>query len=173
MNSWFSIVVFVFGLASSARTDDDTLRPLDSDARETLARLLARSPTARALVTELEQSDLIVHIQSVPMVTTGIAGMTRFAAARGGYRYVRITILQTLQADERAAILGHELQHACEIARSTASDVDAVRALFQSIGHAVAGARDTFETQAASAVSVDVWMELHGTTSARRRSTQR
>jgi predicted Zn-dependent protease len=92
----------------------------------------------------------------------GLGGMTRFAATRGGYRYVRITILRTLPSNERAAILGHELQHATEIACSPASTAAAVRALFNRIGQAVAGARDVFETRAAEEVTASVWLELHG-----------
>ena len=63
---------------------------------------------------------------ALTVMPTDLGGTTRFMTSAGGYRYVRISLLRGLEATERAAILGHELQHACELADSTANDVQAV-----------------------------------------------
>ena len=58
------------------------------------------------------------------------------------------------------AILAHELQHACEVARSAASSSGGVRALYQGIGRAVPGRADVFETADAVRIGDEVRNEL-------------
>ena len=83
--------------------------------------------------------------------------MTRFVTSRGGYRYLRISIGSTLTLRMRSAILGHELKHACEVADSSAADVDGLRELFET-----EGLRDGpyFDTRAAIAIERRVLLEL-------------
>lgn len=100
-----------------------TPRPLDPIAVEAFEQALARSAIVRELVEQLESSDVIVHIESSRSLPFGIGGTTRFVTSRGGYRYVRITISADLSGRTRSAILGHELQHACEVAHSSAADL--------------------------------------------------
>jgi hypothetical protein len=57
----------------------------------------------------------------------------------------------------RSAILGHELQHACEVANSAATDEDGIRELFQQKGHR---AGDYFETRGAVEAERRVLREL-------------
>jgi hypothetical protein len=135
------------------------VRAVDPWALESLDRARSRSPLARALISELEGSDVIVHIATTPRMHDSLAGMTRFASNSGGYRYLRIDINRSLLPDERAAILGHELQHACEIARSGAASQESVRQLFATIGTLVLGG-DTYETQEAARTTIRVWREL-------------
>lgn len=71
-----------------------------------------------------------------------------------------ISLRRELEANERAAILGHELQHACELAQSTAGDVQAVRRLYQELGHRVNRREELFETRAALLAGQRVWAEL-------------
>jgi hypothetical protein len=137
-----------------------TPRPLDPLAAETFDQALAGSPLVRDLVRQLEGSNLVVHIESSRHLPTGISGTMRFVTHRGGYRYVRISLAAELRAERRAAILGHELQHACELAASEAYDLDAVRRLYQSSGHQPFAGDDTFETKAAMMVERQVRTEL-------------
>ena len=78
----------------------------------------------RTLVAQLESSNVIVHIVPSSQMPGGIGGTTQFVTSRGGYRYLRITLAADLGLRVRSAILGHELQHACEVARPTADDVE-------------------------------------------------
>lgn len=153
--------VFVFAPASSAPGQQmRQVRALDARAGEALARGLERSAVFRQLAHELERSDLIVHIVAAVGLPRGIGGMTRIASGSGGYRYVRITLESSLAPDLRAAVLGHELQHACEIARSPAETVAGLRRLYQQIGRPVPGAGEAFDTPAADAAGRRVWREL-------------
>jgi hypothetical protein len=149
------VVCFADGSAPVGR-----VRALDPWAVESLGRIATRSPLARQLIHRLEASNLIVHIVSDPVMPSGVAGTTRFVSQRGGYRYVRVAIDRLLLPDARAAILGHELQHALEIAVSDAADHDGVRRLYERIGKRVDG-REHFETSAAALAGRRVWSELH------------
>ena len=131
-------------------------------ATETLERGLSRSPLIRDLVTELEASDLIVHIEMTWSLPSGVRGTTQLATVAGGNRYVRIMLRSESLLDERTAILGHELYHACEIARSSAATAEEMRGLYGAIGRAVTDTKNIFETQAAIDAGLRVWFELHG-----------
>ena len=153
---YLSIALFILFPTLVAASEPWTPRPLDDIATETFA-LALESPTVRQLVATLETSNVIVHIVSSRELPPGVGGTTRFVATRGGYRYLRITIAAELARSTRAAILGHELQHACEVARSTADDVESLRKLFEEMG-----TRDgnTFDTPAARRIEKIVWNEL-------------
>jgi hypothetical protein len=154
---YLCIVLFVLPPTFASAGEPNTPRPLDAIAAGTFARALAQSATARALVTRLESSNVIVHIVSSRTLPLGIGGMTRFVTTRGGYRYLRITIGTDLPGRMRAAILAHELQHACEVADSTADDPAALRSLFEHQGHRNG---EFFETTAAIEAEKTVRVEL-------------
>lgn len=153
---YLSILRVVFFPAVVSAGDLLTPRPLDSIAAETLNRALASSEIVRSLVSTLESSDVIVHILSSRQLPSGIAGVTRLVASRGGYRYVRITIATDLPPAAGTAILGHELQHACELAQSHAHDAATVRDVFTHAGYRWG---DYFETAAAIRVEKMIRME--------------
>ena len=161
--SMFVVITLVFSLAFTfaavAAAAPLTPRPLDPLAAETLSRAVAQSATVRDLVATLESSNVIVHIESSRLLPAGIVGTTRFVISRGGYRYVRITLDAELPKWIRAAIVGHELQHACELAESDADNADKVRRLFEREGER----HGTFyETRAALETEKYVRMELLG-----------
>ncbi len=158
MKSLFLVVLYLSAAAEvSAQT---RIRPLDPLSFETFAQATLGSPLVRDLVGQLEASNLVVHIESSRSLPTGVSGTMRFVISRGGYRYVRITLAVDLRPEARAAILGHELQHACELAASDAHDTDAVRRLYQSVGHHPTNSEDVFETRAALMVERQVKAEL-------------
>jgi hypothetical protein len=137
----------------------ERIRALDPWAVESLERVLARSPAARRLIQDLETSDLIVHVLTAPVMPSQVAGTTCFVAEMAGYRYVRVTLARNMTANERAAILGHELQHAHEIAQSAARTDAEVRRLYEAIGKRVNSAGH-FETPAAAEAGFRVWNEI-------------
>jgi hypothetical protein len=140
------------------------VRTIDAWATESLDRGLSHSPLVRELVATLNASDVIVHILSSTSLPFDVGGRTQLVYAADGYRYVRITVGRALAPDFRTAILGHELQHACEIARSRAVDTESVRQLFLSIGHMLRGSKNAFETPEAMRTTIRVWSELRSGT---------
>ncbi len=167
---YLSIVVLSLFLSPAAHAQGKlTPRPLDPLAADTFARASEGSATVRTLVQRLESSNVIVHIETVPLLPSGIGGMTRFVTSRGGYRYLRITLGSELTLRVRSAILAHELQHACEVADSAADDVEGLRHLFETEGHR---AGPYFETMAAIRMERAVWAELWAGRPRRLRSGQ-
>lgn len=157
----FVLVLASLLTAGPARADGGLRpRPLDPSAVESYERGLEASPLVRALVERLEQSNLVVHIQTVERMPGTLAGSLHFVTSRGGYRYVRITLARDLSPMMRAAVLGHELQHACEVAASTADTPDEVRSLFEQLSGHGPGPRKQFETAAAIDVGRQVFNEV-------------
>ena len=122
----------------AAAEPEPHVRALDMISSAALARGLEESEKFRKLLDELEASDVIVHVVASPSLPTGVMGTMRFVAQIGGARYVRIDLASLAVPDVRVATLAHELQHACEVARSEAGSHDAVR---RCIGHRPQGAR--------------------------------
>jgi hypothetical protein len=66
------------------------------------------------------------------------------------WRYLRIDVECRQPRDAQIATLGHELQHAVEIADATATvDEHSLQALYGRIGFSVDGSRQRFESKAA------------------------
>lgn len=155
------VVSFVaFPIAAIAQ--DDHVRPLDPWAVEALRLGIERSAMLRTLVAELQASDVIVHIETRTELPLRASGTTRLAGVTDLHRYVRIVLLRDPLPVMRSAVLGHELQHACEIARSDVRDAGGMRRLFTAIGRPSPGERTAYETDAAIKVSRVVWFELNG-----------
>ena len=155
-----SIAVFVFAMMFPSSGLAAVPRPLDawSDAVFTLAR--QRSALVRAMASELEASNVIVHIESSRVLPAGVGGVTRFVTSQGGYRYVRVTLSIWLAPSDRVAILGHELQHAIELARATAIDAEGLRQFLARAGAYAVRGDDFFETAAAVRVERRIRREL-------------
>lgn len=156
-----AVVGSVSVAASADPREGRRVRALDHWADETVDRGLTRSALVRELVHELERSDLIVHVQTITTLPSGIAGQTRLTGDAGVSRYVRVQLDRNLMPDERASVLAHELHHAVEIAHSTARTDDGIRELYERIGH-TAGSQRVFETPGARDAGARAWYELRG-----------
>jgi hypothetical protein len=146
--------------ATPARAQEPHVRPLDPSASGALERGQHRSARFRELVRELNASDVIVHVVTSPLLAPGVAGTTRFVAHIGGVRYLRVDLATTLSPDPQVVILAHELQHACEVARSAAASSSDLRTLYEGIGKAFFGQPAMFETVDAVRTGRDVSHEL-------------
>lgn len=142
-------------------TDDaGQVRLLDPVSMVAFENGMRRSPTFRGLVADLQSSDVIVHVVTTLDLPPGVVGTTRFAAERGGWRYVRIHLATSLARKARTAALAHELQHAREIAHSSARSNQAVFSFYSSRGRQSSAMQDGWETAAAEAAERAVWAEL-------------
>jgi len=92
------------------------VRATDPRAQEWIRAGAAASPTFRALLSRLGESDLIVHVEIVDRIAGGAVGQMYFLSATGGVRYVRIEVVAGPHAARMVALVGHELQHAVEVA---------------------------------------------------------
>lgn len=158
MRYWSIVLLVWFSPSLTFAEVPLTPRTLDPEATATLALAIERSPLVRALVAEIESSNVVVHIQFSWELPGGIGGTTRFVTSQGGYRYVRIVLSNRLQGNDRVAILGHELAHAAEIARSDANDRDGIRRLWAATGFQIAEL--FFETRSAQRAERTIRQEL-------------
>jgi len=92
------------------------LRPASSFEAAMIEEGLCRSATLRSLVATLETSDLIVYVNVRRLSSRRLAGGLQFVGATATSRVLRIVIGLTADRTARIARLGHELQHAVEVA---------------------------------------------------------
>jgi hypothetical protein len=150
-------------LEAPAKPASPHVRAVSDVARSTLADALSRSATIARLVRELNASDVIVFVDTRidPSIPTA---ETMLMAATASVRYVHVILNPRMTFDERVEYLGHELQHALEIAQDArATDSASVRRRFEAIGREVPSMsrrEKSFETDGAQRVSAAVRREL-------------
>ncbi len=111
------------------------IRSADRHLVELLDRGRQQSPTFARLVAHIEQSDVIVYVESGRDVPNSMVAYLRWAGAGPVHRYVRIKVKTPASDDVVLALLAHELQHAVEVA--DAPEVrceEALAALYRRIG---------------------------------------
>lgn len=139
------------------------VRGATPDAAELLDELVARSPTVRDLVDRLDRSDLLVYIRYQWFSTARLRGRIGFLAADKQRRLLAIEIGCRHTRTEQLVALGHELQHAVEIADAPSVwDVRSLAALYTVIGDRTgySAAAETYETAAAADAGVRIRSEL-------------
>ena len=123
--AFLTIAILALGPGSERRDVDVTrgvmseavahhVRSTDPRVQEWIRIGAAESQTFRSLLELLGESDLIVHVQLGDRLTA--AGQTYFVTSTATARYVRIEVAFRGNANEVIALIGHELQHAVEIA---------------------------------------------------------
>ena len=153
--------------ASADPTPVPVVRVLNPRLAQILCEAARASPTLRAILGDLERSDLIVHVTGRSRLTSSglptrrLAGTMRFVTATPTRRFVRITVDESLPTQTRAALLAHELWHALEVARKPqVVDQDSLEALYRHIGHHSFGRSTWYDTQGAVAAGSSVLVEL-------------
>ncbi len=93
------------------------VRSAAPDLRRAIADVTSRSPTFRALVDELEHSDVVVYVR-VCVLSLILDGRLAFVSAQPGQRFLVIELAYKRPLNFQMTRLAHELQHAVEIARA-------------------------------------------------------
>lgn len=116
-----TIAFCLAGLAAAAPAGATTspehahLRLLHSDLQKLVDEGIAKSATLRSLVEQLNRTDVVVFVEYGGL-PKDLAGGIRFVTRAGSLRLVRVSIRRTLTRPEILRTIGHELQHALEIA---------------------------------------------------------
>jgi hypothetical protein len=138
------------------------VRATDPRLRSLLAEGMSRSRTFASLVTALNRTDVIVYIESVMVLPKNTMGRLTMMPIAGESRYLRVQIRAELSRREAIALIGHELQHALEIAGATeVRDATSLIKLYQRIGHESSG-EHSYDTQEAQDTGRLVRRELVG-----------
>ena len=126
---------------------------------------MRQSPTFRALVQRLAESDVVVYVCRWHR-RAGADGSLTFAAAAGGYRYVVVRVSAQRSQLQLLALLAHELRHAVEVAETPAIvDAPSLARAYAQLGyvsHVSRPGRVAFDTEAAVVAGQQVLSEIQG-----------
>jgi hypothetical protein len=163
--TWATAVTLALG--SAPRPFDATalldapgrhVRTTDKGLHALLRTGYRHSPTFAALLQRLEQSDVYVYIEDVPL-PRALEGRLLVLPPAHGFRYVRIQIALRGSPSESIAILGHELRHAVEVANASGVvDTNGLMALYRQIG--IDRGNNEFDTIEAQQTGRQVLKEL-------------
>ena len=141
---------------------DRRVRATDLRLQALIAEGLNRSRTFAGLVTAVNRTDVIVYIESALSLPKNTMGRLTMTPRTGEFRYLRVQIRSDLSRREAIALIGHELQHALEIADAAdVRDTTSLIRLYERIGHASAGDH-AYDTNAAQDTGRVVRRELAG-----------
>src|SRR5262245_61334605 len=129
---------------------------------DALAEGTSISPTFQQLVDRLNASDVVAYLEARALRTAGVGAQTSFLTVAGGRRYLRISIDRHCSGAPLIALLGHELQHAVEIANApSVVDARSLAECYRRIGfRKSADGDERFESAAAIDVGHRVLKEL-------------
>ncbi len=158
------LVMLVVAPAFAGPEETARVRCLDRESLQLLGTVRDQSPTVRRMLERLEKSDLITYIRIGPSLsfararaTTRILGHVREA------RFVLISITSLAAEVDRVLLLGHELQHAVELADAPwVRDDDGMVEMYERIGWRESSF--TFETPAAVDAGRQVREEVYAAT---------
>lgn len=142
---------------------DRRVRTVHPRAAAALFAGVSRSRTFAALIDAINRSNVIAYVELVQEVPRGARGRLILASKLTHHRYVRIQLRSMLGQDEMISVLGHELQHAVEIAQAPEITDDAsMRKYYQRAGGGVSDGFG-FDTEAARIAGDRIWRELKAT----------
>jgi hypothetical protein len=136
------------------------------DTMQLLKELVERSATARDLVARIDRSDVTLYIRHQWFNSSTLRGRIGFLASSTlNHRMLIIELSARYPHFDQLAALGHELQHAYEIASvPSVRDPRSLSDYYRRIGEpsrSLSGA-ETFETAAAAAAGRRIRAELVG-----------
>lgn len=141
----------------------ETLRVSNPQLRLALDHGLALSSTLRELEAHLARSSTIVYLSRTTL-PRGLVGRTRLIGAGDRWRFLSVELDERVGMPDLLAVLGHELQHAVEIADAAeVVDANSLLALYRRIGQEAPNretAMHSFETREAVEVGRRVQAEL-------------
>lgn len=157
-------VALTLAAGVDARTQDiDTphMRAINETSGALMANAQQKSPTVRELVGKLEASNVVVYVNVTTTTADSPESGLRFVGASNVQRFLLINISAGSAADRRIALLGHELQHAVEVASAlwVRDNID-LRTLISRVGWRDASRARGYETTAASVAEHQVRQDL-------------
>ena len=159
----FLTVLFVIAAGmTGAGSRPEPVRSTNKRLARAIGQGYAQSATFRRLVDALGTTDVIVYVESGDCDCRRANACLSLSAANGGVRYLRASVsLRRLDA-ELIEHIGHELQHAVEIADQTGITSDAtMAAYYRSHSQGCGRLAHCFETAAAQTAGNAVRAELY------------
>ena len=150
--------------STGAAPGGQRLRPSDGRVAALLLDGLDRSPTLRAIVNRIEQGDVIVYLETQPLLKRNhLSGVLTWLSAAPPFRYVRISLNPELSRASAIASLGHELQHALEVLdEPSIVDPVSLEAFYVKNGISMPGHLNGWDSNKARNVGDEVRRDLSG-----------
>ena len=155
-----ALFVIAAGLAE-ARSQPEPVRSTNKRLARAVAEGYLRSATFRRLVDALRTTDVIVYVETGDCDCRRARACLSLSAASGGVRYLRASVSLRRLDVELVEQIGHELQHAVEIAGQTGITNDAtMAAYYRSHSQGCGSLSNCLETLAAQTAGSAVRAEL-------------
>ena len=120
-----------------------------------------RSPTLHRLLVRLNDSDVIVHVESGVVVSRADVSHPQFVTSAAGQRYLRISINSVTNRRDIIVLMAPELHHAFEVASNPeVVDQKTMERLYAQLGRRSRPGVTAFDTDGSLAVSRRVRAEL-------------
>ncbi len=109
------------------------VRAVDRSSARLVEEGYKRSPTLQRLLHALESNKIIVYIEQRPLKAQGVGGFLALVE-NPALPFVRIVLDRQMASDPLLGLLGHELQHALEIAQGNVKTSRELERLYDAIG---------------------------------------
>jgi hypothetical protein len=137
--------------ARDKSVDAPHVRPLNQASGALMAVAQQRSATVRDLFNKLEADNLVVYVNVTTLNSDGPESGLRFVGTSTVQRFVLISISDTSAVDRRIELLGHELQHAVDVAGTPwVTDDGRFQSLMTMVGWRDSSRARGYETMAAN-----------------------
>ncbi len=159
------LTLTTFMTALDSHAEPVHVRGLTPRAGALIGSGLTASASFRALVDRLNDSDVIVYVKDDPFLPRTLAAQLTFLSAAGDFRYLIVRLAPWHTHRQQVASLGHELQHAVEVAdrRQVVSQRSLAHAFasISSAGYTAPGPHRRYETVAARLAGQRIWRDLY------------
>jgi hypothetical protein len=150
-----SAALIVLVLAPSAGAagpmgDVTRVRPLNDQAAALVTEAKQKSATVRDLLKALENGDVVAYVQVVPAKEGAPTSTLQFVGASHTVRFILVQVAECKTPCRKIELLGHELQHAADVAQSPwVTDDGRLQAMLALTGWVDKGSARGYETPAA------------------------
>jgi hypothetical protein len=165
---WKAIVLALALPLGTEQSPQRHVRTTEPEVQALIESATGRSARFRLLVTTLNESDVIVYVETSVTRTTQLRGhLVHRIVVRGMHRYLRLRLNPNGPVEQRIGVIAHELQHVLEVAEAPqVGRSETIQRLFRLIGfNSGTLCGDCYETTRALDVERTVREELKATRS--------
>ncbi|HEY7533833.1 MAG TPA: hypothetical protein VH681_13745 [Nitrospiraceae bacterium] len=121
---------------ATEQSPNRSVRTTEPEVQALLDNATSRSETFRSLITALNESDIIVYVETSVTRAAKLRGhLVHRIVAKGTHRYLRLRLNPFGPVEQRIGVIAHELQHALEIAQAlNVGRSETVQSFFELIG---------------------------------------
>lgn len=135
------------------------VRATEARIQRLIEDAVRRSPTFAQLYARLQETDVILFVETSHDLKSSLTGRLSFVTATPVVRYLRAEVRADLPRTDMISTIAHEMQHALEIAEAgLVRDDSDMAAFYGAIG--IREHEHAFETEVAQAVARRVRKEL-------------